>query len=275
MGSGGGYLETKCVFLIVALRRHTQTKSLAPNRNGDAMNDLYSTYTELKGWGAEASNIDPVTFAYVLRAARMCGKLRILEIGFGDGSFMDWARGAGHEVTGLEILPECVAAARARGHDACLASDGLFAKVGFDVIVALDVLEHLDQPGFNDLTELAHRCLRPDGLIVARFPNGDSPFFGRYQYGDFTHRKPLSSRSLMQIMGPLGFELVHAFNPRPTPVKLRAKLKRRLGYLVRDLIEIVLGFAYFGCRTPMDPNIVVIIKAKPAEDSKCEAHDAG
>lgn len=190
------------------------------------------------------------------------GALNILEIGFGDGSFLDWARGEGHNVAGTELIPECVAAAKARGHDARLASDVSFSDDHFDVIVALDVLEHLDQSGFESLAALAHRTLRPYGVIIARFPNGDSPFFGQYQYGDFTHGKPLSSGSLMQIMSPLGFELARAVNPRPVPKNFTPKLKRKLVYMLRDLIEIGIGFAYFGYRTPIDPNILVVIEPR-------------
>jgi hypothetical protein len=40
-------------------------------------------------------------------------------------------------------------------------------------------------------------------------------------------------------------------------------MKRRAVYGVRNIIEIVLGFTYFGKRVPMDPNVVVVLQAKP------------
>lgn len=35
---------------------------------------------------------------------------------------------------------------------------------------------------------------------------------------------------------------------------------RRAGYLLRDLFETVVGIAYLGERTPMDPNVVVVVE---------------
>ena len=49
--------------------------------------------------------------------AGLAKNLRILEVGFGSGRFLDWAQAQGMTTAGVEIIPECVEAARARGHD--------------------------------------------------------------------------------------------------------------------------------------------------------------
>ena len=223
---------------------------------------LYDSYTAFKSWGDETAVDRPEDFAALLKDARLPDRpLDILDFGFGDGKFMDWARGAGHSVTGVEILPDMVAAALARGHRAILASklDKALGDARFDVITLMDVMEHLDVPAFKAVMALGRRALKPGGMILARFPNGDSPVFGRYHYGDLTHERPLSASSVGQWAGPEGMRVVRAFNPRSIPPGLARGLKRRAAYAVRDLIEIALGFIYFGFRFPMDPNVAVTL----------------
>lgn len=223
---------------------------------------LYDSYTAFKSWGAETVVSRPEDFAALLKDAGLPGgSLDILDFGFGDGAFMDWAKGAGHSVTGVEILPEMVAAAIARGHQAILASDldAVLGETRFDVITLLDVMEHLDAATFKSLMALGRKALKPGGMILAKFPNGDSPVFGRYHYGDLTHDRPLSASSVGQWAGPEGMRLARAFNPRSIPPGLGRGLKRRATYAARDLIEIALGFIYFGYRFPMDPNVAVTL----------------
>lgn len=122
------------------------------------------------------------------------------------------------------------------------------------------MFEHI---GFADLKELLARVkelLSAGGCVIARFPNGDSPFSGRYQNGDATHLKPLSTASLSQIAATAGMTITRAMNPRPLPKTPIARLKRKVTYATRDLVEIGLGRVYFGVRFPMDPNILVVMK---------------
>jgi 2-polyprenyl-3-methyl-5-hydroxy-6-metoxy-1,4-benzoquinol methylase len=229
---------------------------------------LYDSYTDFKRWGDSADVTRPEDFAALLKDAGVpAGSLDILDFGFGDGAFMDWAKAAGHRMTGVDILPEMVAAAVARGHRAILASDldQAFAEQRFEVITLLDVIEHLDAEAFRSVMALGRRALKPGGVILAKFPNGASPMFGRFQFGDLTHVRPLTASSLGQWAGPEGMRVVRTFNPRSIPPGLGRSLKRRATYAARDLIEIALGFIYFGCRLPMDPNIAVTLMR--AEDA--------
>lgn len=229
-------------------------------------NELYDDYLAFKGWTDVGAGGDPAIFADITAAAGRSGPMEILELGFGDGSFMDWARDAGHRIAGLEIIPEARSAVVARGHEAYLDGADIPGEARFDAIIAIDVLEHLDAEGFKALFDLAHRLLKADGVIVGRFPNGGSPFFGAYQYGDMTHDKPLSAASVGQIALVHGFGVLRALNPRPLPAGLGPRLKRQAAYSLRDVVEIVIGLAYFGYRSPMDPNILVVLGRLPKQD---------
>ena len=224
--------------------------------------DFYARYDEYKGWSETPVPVAPEIFADILKTAGVTGTLRILEMGFGDGAFLDWARASGHSVAGSEIRIEAIEAAKSRGHEVY---HGIPSIEPVDLIVALDVFEHLTNEQMLDFLVAADRLLKPRGLIVARFPNGSSPFFGHYHHGDATHQRPLTASLVQQVALMRGFELVKAVNPRPVPAGAASALKAWLAYRLRDVIELVLGYAYFGCRVPMDPNIVVVLR-RPASD---------
>ena len=228
----------------------------------DSKADLYSGYVDYKAWAGESSFL-PENYQALLASAGIAGSSRLLEIGFGAGTFLDWARAQGHQIEGIEILPEMVKAASGRGHKVHLVGDSALLSGELDGVVAIDVLEHLDVAQLRSYFRLIRPLLKPAGVLVARFPNGDSPFVGRYHFGDLTHERPLTSASLAQVAAMEGFHLQKAFNPRSRPHGWLHRAKRGAAYLVRDVIEVLLGYAYFGYRFPMDPNVAVVLGTRP------------
>jgi SAM-dependent methyltransferase len=101
---------------------------------------------------------------------------RVLEIGCGSGATMAWLRSirpVGHAV-GIELMPGPAATARAVFDSVATGSieapDGLAAAAGrFDLILALDVLEHLRDPAA--VVALLRDRLAPDGCLIVSLPN--------------------------------------------------------------------------------------------------------
>ena len=105
----------------------------------------------------------------------------VLEIGFGSGSFLAWARACKARVVGTEINLALLAAARDLGFDLLPPDIETVAdkhERRFDTIVAFDVFEH-----FTLATVAARRAaetmLKPGGHLVLRFPNAQSPLAWR------------------------------------------------------------------------------------------------
>lgn len=153
-----------------------------------------AAYLEWKGWGIEQpfgslSNGDTAYFTKELREATRNSPIQdVLEIGFGNGTFLAFCRSRGWKVTGTELGAESIAAGKAAGYDVHPA-DYLtdIPEESFDLIVAFDLLEHIPQDeivGF--LTALSAR-LRKGGTLVLRFPNADSWLGNSMQHGDPTH----------------------------------------------------------------------------------------
>lgn len=110
---------------------------------------------------------------------------RLLEVGAAYGLFLAAARDRGFQVTGVELVPECVeAAARLEG---VRIVQGDFLKTPlegpFDVIAMFDVIEHFRDP--MACLRRARDLLSPGGLLVIETDDLAAPWarlLGRHWY---------------------------------------------------------------------------------------------
>ena len=106
----------------------------------------------------------------VLERSIPCRPARILELGCGTGNVMSALSGLG-QVVGMEVREEFVSKACATGLDVrrgVLPGDLVVPPGWADVVLMLDVLEHLD----DDVAALktAAKALREGGMLVATVP---------------------------------------------------------------------------------------------------------
>jgi SAM-dependent methyltransferase len=114
-------------------------------------------------------------FAFALSHLAANGAQSVLDIGGGEGAFLDLARSMGMRTYGLELNQAAAIAARGKGH--LMLSEQLEnihaaeLQDQIDAITLFQVLEHLPNPhGFLDVVT---ECLRPGGAIVISVPNRD------------------------------------------------------------------------------------------------------
>ena len=141
---------------------------------------------------------------------------RLLDVGCGTGAFLARAKAAGYDVEGVDVNPEAVAEAKARGLDARLAKLEDFAKkvppASFDVVTMFDVLEHFDNP--REMTELAASLLKPGGGLVVTTPNGLRPVpFGRDDF-DYPphHLTRWTPAALERFLRARGFRVAQTYH---------------------------------------------------------------
>ena len=225
--------------------------------------NFYDGYAANKQWDVGVATEDDRSLAELARIGGLKPGQSLLEVGFGAGDFMDWAKSAGYDITGVEILPDMLASARARGHKVYqgpLTPDLLSGQL-FDVVVALDLIEHLTSEEIVELFRATRPLLKPGGRYLVRFPNGDSPFSSWHQHGDITHKTVIGSGMIHQLARFGGLEVVKIVNHRPMPTGIAA-IKKMLVYAGRNVVEAIIGFLYRGGRYPMDPNSVVVLKPR-------------
>src|SRR5205823_13413923 len=93
---------------------------------------------------------------------------KIVELGFGEGRFLDFAKRAGYDVRGIELIPDLVNRVRERGHAAEVGARlSRFANEAgtFDLVVAIDVVEHLSLDDLRTFFEDAKVLLRDGGHV--------------------------------------------------------------------------------------------------------------
>ena len=132
-----------------------------------------------------------------------------LDLGCGDGSLLHAFQSLGFKhLFGVDVSTEQVALAQQVTPE--VVAGDLFAYLGgfedgyFEVITLFDVIEHLTKEEIVTCVTLIHQKLTPRGLWICHLPNGDSPFVGSIQFGDFTHEtmlNPLSAKNLCAIFG--------------------------------------------------------------------------
>jgi SAM-dependent methyltransferase len=227
--------------------------------------DPYAGYVEWKRWdGAfETSDKEARYLAAEFRGVTLAGK-RVLEIGFGNGGFLAWARAQGADVSGIEINAEMRDAARRHGFVALDASLAELAATGpaYDLVVAFDVIEHWDTAELMQNFANIRDLLVPGGLFLARFPNGQSPFGRAFQHGDFTHKSTLTTYKIEYLAASTGFEIERISNPCRVPSRAGLLGDVRQWWLARRRRWIERSIArLYGMRClPLDPNLVAVLR---------------
>lgn len=228
---------------------------------------LYAGYDAWKGWYKPFTYTDDDGryFAGEMRGIDVPGK-RVLEIGFGSGSFLAWARARGAEVAGTEIIDNLLEAARREGVeliDPAIEDVARDHAGRFDVIVAFDVFEHFPLDVVVSRLAAVRTMLKPGGHLVLRFPNAQSPFGLPPQNGDPTHRSALSRSVFEQLCQSIPFDFVR-YGPsyRPQGKGIVKRIARGLRGALRDGISMLLNFIY-ASNIPWD-SVVVLVLRKPA-----------
>ena len=174
--------------------------------------------------------------------------LPVAELACGHGSFLHWLKDRSYtNVTGVDSSSEQIQLARQTGvtveqDDA----NGWLArqpKNHFASIVAIDLVEHLPKDDFMELLHLAQRALLPQGSLILRLPNGDSPFVGMNLFNDITHvwtYTPNALNSLAQMHGFAGTQFADEGAEAIRDHRwLKVPLARAGGLLLRAMVRIV------------------------------------
>ena len=224
--------------------------------------NLYDGYAQRKGWTAPHAYVDSDFYDQLWRTAGLADNRRVLEIGFGSGSFLDWALRRGHEAIGVDILPDMLAATAARGHDVRPGplTASTFASERFDLVCAFDVFEHLTVAEIHQYIAICLKLIDGPPIFLIRFPNGTSPLSVCYQNSDITHKTILSLGIINQIASEHGL-VAKRINFRPYPQSLAGRIRRAAVYGARRIICLAIGFAYFGRSINLDPNIEILLTA--------------
>ncbi|HWS72577.1 MAG TPA: class I SAM-dependent methyltransferase, partial [Thermoanaerobaculia bacterium] len=138
-----------------------------PVASGDALATLYERSTF--DYAAEVPTLQRTYRRYFRKARALASQLQsVLEVGAGNGFFLEVARAEGVEVVkGVEPSIAAIAAARADIQPHLVADilrEGIFPPASFDLVCAFQVLDHVPDP--LDFLHQCHALLRSGGLVL-------------------------------------------------------------------------------------------------------------
>jgi 2-polyprenyl-3-methyl-5-hydroxy-6-metoxy-1,4-benzoquinol methylase len=180
----------------------------------------------------------------------------ILDVACGIGYAVEMLQKAGFRaVAGIDLSPEQVEVARERGLPVEQADvfSYLAAHVAqFDVVLALDFVEHLDRDELLTFFDLVRGSLREGGRIILKTANASSLLGLRMRHVDLTHELAFTEQSLKSAFLTCGLRPIVITGERFLPFTVKgwirwpiARLGRALwkAYLVAELGEEGLGIS--------------------------------
>lgn len=148
------------------------------------------------------------------------GRGEVLDLGCGRGEALALFRSAGIPARGIDasaaMVEECLRKEVAAERSDLL--DGLAAAQPESLggVVSFHVVEHLPPEAIDRLVRLAHRALKPGGVLILETPNPLSLVVAARNFWiDPTHRRPVHPETLSWIFRQAGFDPVERLEFRP------------------------------------------------------------
>jgi 2-polyprenyl-6-hydroxyphenyl methylase/3-demethylubiquinone-9 3-methyltransferase len=150
---------------------------------------LAADWWDAKGSSAMLHRLNPVRLGFIRaaidahfgidsRALKPLAGRRALDVGCGAGLLAEPLARLGAEVTGIDAAAENIAAAQVHATAMGLAIDyrageiGQIAPTGFDLVCAMEVIEHVAHKGA--FVAALTQAVAPDGLLIISTPNRTS-----------------------------------------------------------------------------------------------------
>ena len=164
---------------------------------------------------------------------------QIVDLGCGRGRLLHFFQERGYtHLQGVDISQEQVSLAKQVSADVVQADVLEFlegARGRFDLITALDLVEHFSKPEVLRFLDGCFGALKPGGRLILQTPNAESPWGTAYRYDDFTHEVEFTPNSLMRLLALAGFS---AMEPREAgPIPRRYSLSSSMRYLLWQCIR--------------------------------------
>lgn len=150
-----------------------------------------TNYEDWKKWNSNSfgktSKFEQAYFDNVSKLVKLKKHSKILEIGFGNGSFMAYANNQNYEYVGVETNQNLVKFALEKNFLAYDSLQALPRNGKYELIALFDVIEHIREDEIVEFLKALSNYLEDSGSIFLKFPNGSSPFGLDNQHGDVTH----------------------------------------------------------------------------------------
>lgn len=135
----------------------------------------------------------------------------VLEVGCGNGELLSYLKLVGYQnAVGIDTSAEQINIAKENVPNAYYVENSIDFLENrteeYDLIVAIDVLEHLSKKDAITFVKKINSALRLGGKIILTTPNANSIFAARYIFGDITHETAYTENSLDVLLNDAYFD---------------------------------------------------------------------
>ncbi len=154
---------------------------------------------------------------------------KVLEVGCGGGHSAAYMARLGFRVTAIDFSTVAIETAKENYRDVVFvtgdANDLKFEDADFDAVVAIEMIEHLEDP--RKYIAEAARVLRPGGSLFIKTPNRllHDLYYRKNERISLWHPSVMSARELMELLDSGGFSVRFV------------KMNRLPGYQVKKLLS--------------------------------------
>jgi len=169
---------------------------------------------------------------------------KIVDIACGSGDFLSWLKNKGYNnIFGIDISKEQIERARKNIGNNEVEMRDVFEflkdkKDNFDMIIALDLIEHLEKEEILELLRLIYEALKTSGRLLLSVPNAETLFAGSILYGDFTHEIAFTRASLSQVLRLNGFQEIKFLKTEPIVHGFKSFVRFLIWKAIKQLIKI-------------------------------------
>ena len=150
-----------------------------------------NSYINWKSWDPKlfghSSSLEVAYYKDIIQLLRVQSSSKILEVGFGNGSFLGFLKRENYTFEGVESNKLLVDLALNKNFSAFHSMNDIEKNKKYDFIMLFDVIEHIDSEQVEGFLKKLSNHLKDNGKIFMRFPNGASPLGLANQHGDVTH----------------------------------------------------------------------------------------
>lgn len=201
------------------------TIHIAPVKNLDTFKRCFQSFNDFYG------RFLPVDF-----------NAKIIDIACGTGEVVYWLNQKGYRnVEGIDISSENVQIANSLGikniKQADLRSYLTDKNEYYDVILAIDIIEHFNKKEIVEILNLICKALKSEGKLIIKTPNAEGIFGSRYRYFDFTHEIAFTEWSLKQVLSLAGFRKTYFKEAITGSHGVRSTIKFILWHAIKLLLN--------------------------------------
>ena len=224
--------------------------------------DIYEDYLKFKGWESlfTYSKYQAKQFEDIFSGLNL-ENINILEIGYGSGSLMRWLSDQGALVSGVEIQEELLNAAKENSFQVYSSLENINTE-SFDLVIALDVFEHIEKAHLSDYLNSVNQITSSNGMLLARFPNCQSPNSVFTQYGDPTHVSKLSVPIFTHHTKLANFDFIKAFEGKAIQIYSNNYLVSIFKFIIKSIAKKIIQIGLGSASIPLWADVIVLYKKK-------------